>query len=173
MDTQDEICRSYRMAKDRTKQIQIMAELNGVSREEIIKTLVRGGEIPGDETEQNTGSKAKVISEAVVMPCMPRAVRDALFKRIDELEQQIKPLERQMEEQNTGSKAKVISEAVVMPCMPRAVRDALFKRIDELEQQIKPLERQMETLCGEYDQILGFLKGHRCDDAEIEMHSIQ
>ncbi len=126
MDTQDEICRSYRMAKDRTKQIQIMAELNGVSREEIIKTLVRGGEIPGDETEQNTGSKAKVISEAVVMPCMPRAVRDALFKRID-----------------------------------------------ELEQQIKPLERQMETLCGEYDQILGFLKGHRCDDAEIEMHSIQ
>ena len=126
MDTQDEICRSYRMAKDRTKQIQIMAELNGVSREEIIKTLVRGGEIPSDETEQNTGSKAKIVSEAVVMPCMPRAVRDALFKRID-----------------------------------------------ELEQQIKPLERQMETLRGEYDQILGFLKGHRCDDAEIEMHSIQ
>ena len=126
MDTQDEICRSYRMAKDRTKQIQIMAELNGVSREEIIKTLVRGGEIPGDETEQNTGSKAKIVSEAVVMPCMPRDVRDALFKRID-----------------------------------------------ELEQQIKPLERQMETLRGEYDQILGFLKGHRCDDAEIEMHSVQ
>lgn len=120
MDTQDEICRSYRMAKDRTKQIQIMAELNGVSREEIIKTLVRGGEIPSEETEQNTGSKAKTVSEAVVMPCMPRAVRDALFKRID-----------------------------------------------ELEQQIKPLERQMETLRGEYDQILGFLKGHRCDDAEI------
>lgn len=126
MDTQDEICRSYRMAKDRTKQIQIMAELNGVSREEIIKTLVRGGEIPSDETEQNTGSKAKIVSEAVVMPCMPRAVRDALFKRID-----------------------------------------------ELEQQIKPLERQMETLRGEYDQILGFPKGHRCDDAEIEMHSVQ
>lgn len=77
MDTQDEICRSYRMAKDRTKQIQIMAELNGVSREEIIKTLVRGGEIPSEETEQNTGSKAKTVSEAVVMPCMPRAVRDA------------------------------------------------------------------------------------------------
>ena len=126
MDTQDEICRSYRMAKDRTKQIQIMAELNGVSREEIIKTLVRGGEIPSDETAQNTGSKAKVVSETVVMPCMPRAVRDALFKRID-----------------------------------------------ELEQQIKPLERQMEALRGEYDQILGFLKGHRCDDAEIEMHSVQ
>lgn len=124
MDTQDEICRSYRMAKDRTKQIQIMAELNGVSREEIIKTLVRGGEIPSDETEQNTGSKAKVISEAVVMPCMPRAVRDALFKRID-----------------------------------------------ELEQQIKPLERQMEELRGEYNQILGFLKGHRCDDAEMEIYS--
>jgi|GEM_PF-1790762 len=122
MDTQDEICRSYRMAKDRTKQIQIMEELNGVSREEIIKTLVRGGEIPSEETEQNTGSKAKVVSEAVVMPCMPRAVRDALFKRID-----------------------------------------------ELEQQIKPLERQMEALRNEYDQILGFLKGHRCDDAEMEI----
>ena len=128
MDTPNEICRSYRMAKDRTKQIQIMAELNGVSKEEIIKMLVRGGEIPSDETESV---------------------------------------------QNTGSKAEVVSENVVMPCMPRAVRDALFKRIDELEQQIKPLERQMEVLRSEYDQILGFLKGHRCDDAEIEMHSVQ
>lgn len=43
MDTPNEICRAYRLAKDRTKQIQIMAELNGVSKEEIIKTLVRGG----------------------------------------------------------------------------------------------------------------------------------
>lgn len=57
----------------------------------------------------------------------------------------------------------------MLPCMPRAVRDALFKRIDELEHQIKPLERQMEALRGEYDQILGSLKGHRCDDAEMEI----
>lgn len=127
MDTPNEICRAYRLAKDRTKQIQIMAELNGVSKEEIIKTLVRGGEIPSDETESM---------------------------------------------QKTGSKAEVVSETAVMPCMPRAVRDALFKRIDELEQQIKPLEREMEALRGEYDQILGFLKGHRCDDAEMEMHGI-
>ena len=123
MDTPNEICRTYRLAKDRPKQIQIMAELNGVSREEIIKILVLGGEIPSDETESM---------------------------------------------QNTGSKAEIVSETVVTPCMPRAVRDALFKRIDELEQQIKPLERQMEALRGEHDQILGFLKGHRCDDAEIE-----
>ncbi len=136
MDTPNEICRTYRLAKDRPKQIQIMAELNGVSREEIIKILVLGGEIPSDETEsmQNTGSKAEIVSET----------------------------------QNTGSKAEIVSETVVTPCMPRAVRDALFKRIDELEQQIKPLERQMEALRGEHDQILGFLKGHRCDDAEIE-----
>ena len=42
MDTPNEICRSYRLAKNKTKQIQIMAELNGVSKEEIIKTLVLG-----------------------------------------------------------------------------------------------------------------------------------
>ena len=128
MDTQDEICRSYRLAKNKPKQIQIMAELNGVSKEEIIKTLVRGGEIPDKETESA---------------------------------------------QNTGSKVGVPSEPAMMPCMPMAVRDALFKRIDELEQQIKPLERQMEALRSEYGEILGFLKGHRCDDAEIEMHSVQ
>ena len=34
MDTPNEICRAYRLAKDREKQIQIMAELNAVSREE-------------------------------------------------------------------------------------------------------------------------------------------
>ncbi len=126
MDTPNEICRAYRLEKNKQKQIQIMAELNGTSREEIIKTLVLGGEIPSDEAESM---------------------------------------------QNTGSKAEAVSETVVMPCMPRAVRDALFKRIDELEQQIKPLERQMEALRGEYDQILVFLKGHRCDDTEMEMHS--
>ena len=124
MDTPNEICRSYRLAKNKTKQIQIRAELNGVSKVEIIKTPVLGGEIPSDETESM---------------------------------------------QNTGSKAEVVSENVVMPCMPRAVRDALFKRIDELEQQIKPLERQLEALRSEYGEILGFLKGHRCDDAETEI----
>lgn len=49
MDTPNEICRSYRMAKNKRKQIQIIAELNGVSREEIIKILVRraGAAVPG------------------------------------------------------------------------------------------------------------------------------
>ena len=39
-----EICRSHREAQNRAEQIQVLAELNGVSREQIIRILLDGGE---------------------------------------------------------------------------------------------------------------------------------
>ena len=43
--TDREICRSYHAARHKAQQIQILAELNDIDSLEIIKALVRGGEI--------------------------------------------------------------------------------------------------------------------------------
>lgn len=47
--TNEEICRDYRMAKNRVKQIGILADLTGKPRKEIIRILQTGGcELPGN-----------------------------------------------------------------------------------------------------------------------------
>ncbi len=47
--TNEEICRDYRMAKSRVKQIGILADLTGKPRKEIIRILQAGGcELPGN-----------------------------------------------------------------------------------------------------------------------------
>lgn len=48
-----EICMSYRQAKDKKKQMQILAELNNVKRIHIIKILLEHGEkLPPKEMEK-------------------------------------------------------------------------------------------------------------------------
>lgn len=66
-----EICSSYRGAKHKAQQIQILAELNAVDSLEIIKVLVRGGEE------------------------LPRGTVNKLYKRLDTLEIQIRERERE------------------------------------------------------------------------------
>lgn len=47
--TGEEICRDYRLAKNRTKQIGTLAELTGKSKQEIVGILLDGGcEVPGN-----------------------------------------------------------------------------------------------------------------------------
>lgn len=42
--TEHEICREYRAAKYKNKQVEILAELNGLELEQIVDILLRGGE---------------------------------------------------------------------------------------------------------------------------------
>ena len=59
--TNEEICRDYRQAKNRVKQIGILADLTGKTRQEIIEILTEGGcEIPG-----NMARKPKLTAETV------------------------------------------------------------------------------------------------------------
>ncbi len=69
--TAREICYSYRSAKHKAQQIQILAELNGVDSLEIIKVLVHGGEQ------------------------LPDSMVNKLFKRLDKLEMEIRERERE------------------------------------------------------------------------------
>lgn len=69
--TAREICYSYRSAKHKEQQIQILAELNGVDSLEIIKVLVHGREE------------------------LPDSTVNKLFKRLDKLEMEIRERERE------------------------------------------------------------------------------
>ncbi len=66
-----EICYSYRSAKHKARQIQILADLNGVNTLEIIKILVHGGER------------------------LPESTLNKLFAQLDKLEAQIREKERE------------------------------------------------------------------------------
>ena len=51
IDSNEKICSEYRTAKNRVKQIQILAELNGCTKDEIKKILIENGEkLPGNMT---------------------------------------------------------------------------------------------------------------------------
>ena len=62
--TPEEICREYRQAKSPTKQIQILADLNGCKKDEIKRILVDCGEkLPG-----NMMPKPKAAPKAMPVP---------------------------------------------------------------------------------------------------------
>lgn len=69
--TAREICYSYRSARHKAQQIQILAELNAVDSLEIIKVLVRGGEE------------------------LPDSTVNKLYRRLDKLDMQISERERE------------------------------------------------------------------------------
>lgn len=66
-----EICYSYRGARHKVQQIQILAELNDTDNLEIIKILVHGGEE------------------------LPERTLNKLYKRLDTLEVEIRERERE------------------------------------------------------------------------------
>lgn len=72
--TEREICIMYREAKNQNTQIQILADLSSMSRIEIIKILVRNGEI------------------------LPTRAINQLYRRLDALEAQISEREREYRE---------------------------------------------------------------------------
>lgn len=72
--TEREIRLMYREARNKNTQLQILAELNGVSRNEIIRILVKNGEK------------------------LPDRVVNQLYKRLDVLEAQISEREREYRE---------------------------------------------------------------------------
>lgn len=91
MMTVGEICREYRLAKDKDKQIGIIADQCDVNESEIIKVLVDCGEMkqPVEKPKpMRVSKKSKVV--------VPEAVAEVLCQRIEELDKLIKPLEDQL-----------------------------------------------------------------------------
>ena len=112
--TDAEICKEYREAKRPKQQIGILADLNECTRRDIVKVLVARGEIrelPREVKIQDLIIPAK-IPEAAKVPMkegnleepkepkmaagvIPDFVAKALFRRLDELEAQIRVREKE------------------------------------------------------------------------------
>lgn len=88
MMTASEICREYRLAKDKDKQIGIIADQCGISRDEIIKVLVDCGEMKTPKEKKKAADKQL---------SMPKRVGDILCQQMEELDAQISQLEKQLE----------------------------------------------------------------------------
>lgn len=84
-----EIKRSYDQAKNKERQIAILAELNDCDRSEIEKIISvenrREKHEPVNVAEENPDDKEIGLDD----------VMNTLFSRLDELEKQIKPLEEE------------------------------------------------------------------------------
>lgn len=72
--TDYEICYSYRTAKYKSRQIHIIAELNGTKDLEVIKVLTKNGE------------------------ALPENTIEKMFKQLERLDEQIKEKEREYKE---------------------------------------------------------------------------
>ena len=87
--TDGEICREYRLAKDKDKQIKIIADQCSMERSEIVAVLVDCGEMePPAEKPKKVPKQSKIV--------VPDAVAEILFLRMDELDKFIKPLEDEL-----------------------------------------------------------------------------
>ncbi len=90
----NDICREYRMAKNKKEQIKILADENCTSKEEIMRFLVDYGEIKACEIEKPKAKKHKI----------PEPVAKALFEKLDCIESRIKPLENELQVLNAEYK---------------------------------------------------------------------
>lgn len=76
--TDGEICRDYHNAKDRSEQIQILADRNVTSRDKIIKVLLRNGEKVMIPLPRRGKRRKREMTE--------KEYYRALFKRLDYLD---------------------------------------------------------------------------------------
>ena len=86
-----EICRNYRYAKNKVEQVQILAELNAVERKTVIDILTAAGE----KVRIPIAGRTKKPS---VQEMTDRQYAKAVIRRLDVLEDKIRPLEREYRE---------------------------------------------------------------------------
>lgn len=107
-----DICREYTQAKFKKQQIEILADQNSCTKEEIMKILVENGiELPTEtkkkpsakakeeKAEEITQKEEKTQDEAQTKPqSMPEAVAGVLIARLEQLEMEIAAKEKEYKE---------------------------------------------------------------------------
>lgn len=92
---EEEICRSFKEAKDHRKQVGILADLNCCSRDEIRRILMKNGIDPPRTGNRYTARKEETDSPSRIK--IPNAVMMTLKDRINIINDQIKDSVDQIE----------------------------------------------------------------------------
>ena len=106
--TNEEICQSYQQAKRKAKQIQILAELNVCTKEEILAVLEAEGITVGHRTKGSLQQEHKPVKEKKEAPENKSVKKEVLSDwktalkavqaRITELEQMRNSIENELNE---------------------------------------------------------------------------
>lgn len=106
--TNEEICQSYQQAKHKAKQIQILAELNVCTKEEILAVLEAEGITVGHRTKGSLQQEHKPVKEKTEAPENKSVKKEvlsdwktalkAIQARITELEQMRNSIENELNE---------------------------------------------------------------------------
>lgn len=117
--TEGEIARKYRMAKHKDKQVGILADINGTSREDIVCILIRAGEAVKPERRKKSRKSKKEIEvkpghkdgSSAAQPKPPSGegvssttisgldrCMEELFRKLDTLDEEIARLEKEYRE---------------------------------------------------------------------------
>jgi ribosomal protein S20 len=102
--TNEEICQSYQQAKHKAKQIQILAELNVCTKEEILAVLEAEGITVGHRTKGSLQQEHKPVKEKTEAPENKSVPSDwktalkAIQARITELKHQKETIENELNE---------------------------------------------------------------------------
>ncbi len=102
--TNEEICQSYQQAKHKAKQIQILAELNVCTKEEILAVLEAEGITVGHRTKGSLQQKHKPVKEKTEAPenkSVPsdwKTAMKAIQARITGLKHQKETIENELAE---------------------------------------------------------------------------
>ena len=97
--TANEIVKSYREAKEKKKQIQILSELNACSTADIKQILRDNGvQFPGPEPKADKPKAALKEPKLDHTIIIPRWVNEAVEERINRLDEEIKTMKAELEE---------------------------------------------------------------------------
>ena len=137
--TTEEIIRSYTTAKDKSKQIGILADLNGCDKEKI---------------------RAILISKGCQMPTKGRPKKETTEKKIeslvkkDEFESPIRPTKvtiqgghvKKVTFRNIDTGEETVACADEKPFIPEVVKGLVIERISQIEFEITKLKLNKEEL---------------------------
>ena len=99
--TNGDIVKSYKEAKEKKKQIEILAQLNACPVTTIREILVSEGvQFPGPKPKKPESSTAETPAEAPKEKIVPEAVNIAVIEKLTAIKQKISALEDEIEKLN-------------------------------------------------------------------------
>ena len=149
--TEEEIWRSYRLAKDPKKQIGILADINGASKEEIKQIIERCKDM------QNAEQKSGLISKSEFDQLAEKVTKQKRkYTRRNKVENEPEKIEadNQLPKADDGSR------------IPHVVFDCLKQRVDALEMYAKAAEADIRAYRKQQAEIEAFLKAHKVAENE-------
>ena len=175
--TNEEIARIYRTSKNKASQIQIIAEMEHKSKQQIEQILIKAGEtLPGrvGRPKKLPNTTAKKTEEALKKPKTKAAVKKTEAKEEEKTEavdmEKVKKAVDELLEPIEAIKVKAVSTELPKPVtcncvkvpsdvepklrvMPKGVHTALHNELRRIESELARIDQEVEELITRREEI--------------------